>query len=136
MCGISGVVGQSLKYDPPESLKFAQDMATSLTHRGPDATKTIANDVGTAYLGMNTLLIVNPSGQTGPYCNSNKGVMLTFNGEIYNFKALAEEWGLHLQENATDAEVILAGYEKFGTDFVHSLDGMFAIAIVDNRLDK
>lgn len=136
MCGISGLVGIPLAKELQETKNRITKMATILSYRGPDGTATIHNQEGTAYFGMNTLLIVNEKGDIGPYWNEAGKVMLTFNGEIYNYRKLAKEWGVKLTGGKSDSHVVLTGYERFGPDFVNHLDGMFAIAIFDDRSKK
>ena len=58
---------------------------------------------------------------------------ITFNGEIYNYLELKEDLTAqgYTFNNQTDTEVILAGYQAYGTDFFKQLKGMFAFALLD-----
>ena len=73
-----------------------------------------------------------------PMSNRVNGIWIVFNGEIYNFQELREELksrGHHFFSR-TDTEVILHLYEEEGLDFVHRLEGMFALAIWDHRRQR
>lgn len=131
MCGITGIVGFSLSLNTKETEAYIKRMSAIQSHRGPDGDNTIKNTEGTAYFGMNSLLIVNDSANIGPYWDENQRFMLTFNGEIYNYKELALEWNIDLDIDKTDAQILFIGFNKYGINFVNSLDGMFAIAIFD-----
>jgi asparagine synthase (glutamine-hydrolysing) len=61
------------------------------------------------------------------------GVVISYNGEIYNYKEIREELGSSLFKTASDTEVILHAYNKWGTDCVSHLRGMFAFAIWDEK---
>src|SRR5690606_11757549 len=68
--------------------------------------------------------------------NSGK-VIITFNGEIYNFRKLKEQLVTEYNfKTNTDTEVILAGYQKWGIDVVNKLKGMFAFALLDEEKQK
>ena len=64
-------------------------------------------------------------------------VRLVYNGEVYNFRELAEKHDLrgkgHVFQSKTDSEVLLHLYEELGVEMVHELNGMFALAIWDGR---
>jgi asparagine synthase (glutamine-hydrolysing) len=80
---------------------------------------------------------LSPAGRQ-PMGNEDGTVWITYNGEIYNFPELREELaakGHHFQ-SATDTEVILHLYEKYGEACVERLNGMFAFAIWDGRHDR
>jgi asparagine synthase (glutamine-hydrolysing) len=132
MCGISGVVGLRAS----EDLVTVLDMADCLSHRGPDDTNIIKAPDGCAVFAMNTLLIVSAIGQTGPYADPSWKCILTYNGEIYNFRELASSWQISLDEDETDAHFLLKAYLKFGRTCLDHLDGMYAFAIYDLRSRK
>jgi asparagine synthase (glutamine-hydrolysing) len=120
MCGIAGAFGKQAPED-------VEKMLAKLAHRGPDG-QGIKN-LPTGTLGHTRLAIIDVEGGHQPM--EEDGVWITFNGEIYNYRALASE---HLSNQKfvthSDTEVILKLYCQFGTRCVDLLDGMFAFAIV------
>lgn len=131
MCGIAGIVGGDRKsIDAHEDV--AQDlslMLAAMNRRGPDGwgIKVIEQGV----LGHSRLAIVDLSGGRQPMVNEAGTNYLVANGEIYNHAAV--RWDLrhsHSFATGSDSEAILHLYEELGTDCVHSLDGMFALAIL------
>ncbi len=112
-----------------------EKMMNRIVHRGPDsAGKFVDSDVA---LGFRRLSIIDLAEGDQPMFNEDKSLVLTFNGEIYNFKDLrAELVGAgHSFANNSDSEVLLHGYEEWGEDMVKRLRGMFAFVIF-NRKDK
>jgi asparagine synthase (glutamine-hydrolysing) len=85
---------------------------------------------------MNTLLIVDPQAKPGPYLDRESGVLLAFNGEIYNYRQQATAWGIPLGPRDTDAHLVLRAWAKLGPSCLDGLDGMFALAIYDPRAGK
>jgi asparagine synthase (glutamine-hydrolysing) len=131
MCGIAGI----FKTEPDSRVDQAtiHRMCQSIIHRGPDDEGIYLNDgVG---LGMRRLSIIDLSGGRQPIHNEDKTVWVVFNGEIYNFRELRrelEQAGHQFYTN-TDTEVIVHLYEDLGSDCVHKLRGMFAIALYDQH---
>lgn len=132
MCGISGYIA---------SQKLNQDaMIQSLQHRGPDH-KGYYQDTfhqKEICLGHTRLSIIDLSEQGNqPMFSDDKQIVIVFNGEIYNFKELQNTFlkndNFH---SKTDTEVVLKLYEKLGIDFIHHLNGDFAISILDKRTNK
>jgi asparagine synthase (glutamine-hydrolysing) len=125
MCGIAGVFGRQSSQD-------VEKMLAKLAHRGPDG-QGIEN-LSNATLGHTRLAILDIEGGHQPM--EYEDACITFNGEIYNYRSLAQEYlaGMQFQTH-TDTEVILKLYKKLGAQCVKLLDGMFAFAIVqDNEL--
>ncbi|MFH8737127.1 asparagine synthetase B family protein [Streptomyces sp. NPDC017964] len=132
MCGIAGLAGR----DAVRHEHTVGAMGASQAHRGPDGTMHAASTDGRAVLAMNTLLIVDPQAVPGPYLDRETGVLLSFNGEIYNYRQQATAWGIPLSERDTDAHLILRAWAKIGPSCLEGLDGMFALSVYDPRVGK
>ena len=128
MCGITGGIGASA---PSKQLLDAQ--LKSLEHRGPDDSGTYVNTgIG---LGMGRLAIVEIAAGKQPASDATERINMVFNGEIYNYRELRQELeqsGIHCR-TSSESEVIINLYLKFGLNFTGKLNGMFAIAIHDER---
>ncbi len=125
MCGICGIVGEKR----PDLLRRMMDV---LKHRGPDDEG--ARETDAASLGFRRLSIIDLAGGHQPMTGC-ADVWLVFNGEIYNYHELRSDLeGLgHPFRTKSDSEVIVHGFEQWGTDVVARLDGMFAFAVWDER---
>ncbi|MFF0000762.1 asparagine synthetase B family protein [Streptomyces avermitilis] len=132
MCGIAGLAGG----DAVRHEHTVGTMGASQAHRGPDGTMHAAAADGRAVLAMNTLLIVDPQAMPGPYLEREAGVLLAFNGEIYNYRQQAKAWGIPLGPRDTDAHFVLRAWAKLGPSCLDGLDGMFALAVYDPRVGK
>jgi len=108
-------------------------MARSIVHRGPDDEGYYVNDrVG---LGFRRLSIIDIEGGHQPMSDAEESVRVVFNGEIYNFPELRRElesFG-HVFRTRSDTEVIVLGYKQWGDDVLNHLNGMFGLAIWDER---
>jgi asparagine synthase (glutamine-hydrolysing) len=129
MCGIAGVCNRN---GDPVNPGLLKRMTDRIAHRGPDGEgHYTAGPVG---LGHRRLAIIDlsPSGHQ-PMANETGDVVITFNGEIYNFQKLRVELEAkgHQFHSRTDTEVIVHAYEEWGEDCVSRFDGMFAFAIWD-----
>ena len=131
MCGIVGVL--QLTDAAAEDINLTP-MLDAIAHRGPDGQGQYAD--GPVLLGHRRLSIIDLS-EAGaqPMPNEDGSVVLSFNGEIFNFPGLREELEAagHRFRSRTDCEVLVHGYEEWGSDVVERLDGMFAFAIWDHR---
>lgn len=131
MCGISG----TFNYKTKRSVSFEtlKAMTDSIVHRGPDDEGFFMNDyIG---LGFRRLSIIDLNTGNQPIHNEDNTVWVVFNGEIYNYVELRKslEGRQHIFYTTSDTEVILHLYEEHGEDFVHHLNGMFAVALWDDR---
>lgn len=110
-------------------------MMDRIIHRGPDSAGKFV-DANIA-MGFRRLSIIDLAEGDQPMFNEDKSLVLVFNGEIYNFKELREQLIAqgHTFANRSDSEVLLHGYEEWGTELVAKLRGMFAFVIF-NRLDN
>jgi asparagine synthase (glutamine-hydrolysing) len=132
MCGIAGVIGPNAA----AAAELVASMTEILGHRGPDGAGIVVSIDRHAAIGMNTLAIVAPDGEIGPYCDPVTGCVLAYNGEIYNFRELALKWDIPLAPHETDAHLVLRAYTKLGAGCIDSFDGMFAIALYDPRSQR
>jgi len=118
VCALFGIIGD---YEPEK----AQEAFNTLLHRGPDD-KGVVSDEQTYFAHARLSIIDLSSNAHQPM--QKAGVTLLFNGEIYNFNALAEQLGV---KSASDTEVLLEAYLHWGEDFVVHVKGMYAIAIYE-----
>ncbi len=113
-------------------------MLDSISHRGPDDCGTFHDDF--VSLGHRRLSIIDtsPLGHQ-PMFNEDYSIVITFNGEIYNFQKLKTELidNGHRFRSKTDTEVLLHGYEQWGmASLLYKLEGMFAFTLWDSNLKK
>jgi asparagine synthase (glutamine-hydrolysing) len=134
MCGIAGYfdITKTITRDHLEK------MTSKIAHRGPDAQGIFVE--GPCGLGHRRLSIIDLSERANqPMVSSNDRYVIVYNGEVYNFR----EIGARLKSNvsnikdsvqlktSSDTEVVLEAFAAYGVDFIHQLNGMFAIAIYD-----
>lgn len=133
MCGIVGFIDKNSK---EKKDKIINDMMDKIIHRGPDS-KGSYTDSNIA-LGFRRLSIIDLEGGSQPIFNEDKTLVITYNGEIYNFKELRKELEQkgHKFSTRTDTEVILHGYEEYGKDIVKKLRGMFAFVIYNIKTNE
>src|SRR6476659_754927 len=129
MCGIAGLAtAHGLRRDD-EAL--VAEMLHGLAHRGPDDEAWMGDE--RAMIGSRRLAIIDLSTGNQPMTTTDGSVVISQNGEIYNYVELRDELLRHGHQLAThgDTEVIGHLYQEFGDDFVDHLRGMFAIALWD-----
>lgn len=128
MCGF---VGFTNKIDNAD--KIIKSMMDSIKHRGPDSEGLYLDD--DIAMGFRRLSIIDLSMGHQPLFNEDKSLVLTFNGEIYNYQDLREELinAGHTFETHVDSEVLLHGYEQWGKNLLNKLRGMFAFVIWDKN---
>ena len=132
MCGICGFTGHLAETEKREIL---DRMMKKIIHRGPDSEGVHLSE-GIA-LGFRRLSIMDLNNGDQPMYNEDKTMVVTFNGEIYNYRILRkelEEKG-HVFLNNADTEVLVHAYEEWGTDMVNRLRGMFAFVIWDTKTE-
>ena len=129
MCGIAGFVDKTIK----NKKKVIKDMAERIKYRGPDGEGYFIDDE--VALAHRRLAIIDLSSGGQPQYNEDNSLVIVFNGEIYNFVELKEELKKagHKFRNKSDTEVIIHGYEEWGTEVTKHLRGMFAFAIWDTK---
>jgi len=112
------------------------DMLGHLRHRGPDGhgIQVLQSDGAVAALGHCRLAIIDPANSHQPMSCSEDRYHITFNGAIYNYLELRAELQAAGKQfvTASDTEVMLHAYQHWGVEFVHRLDGMYALAIWDS----
>lgn len=133
MCGYVGFTNHLQKGKDAEVLKAMMD---SIAHRGPDSEGQFVGDE--VCLGFRRLSIIDLAEGDQPIYNEDGTKVLVFNGEIYNFKEIREELCQkgHTFKTHTDSEVILHGYEEYGTKIVQKLRGMFSFMIWDENAKR
>ncbi|MEX2123361.1 MAG: XrtA/PEP-CTERM system amidotransferase [Woeseia sp.] len=131
MCGISGIV--DLRERRPVNAALLRAMNDTLTHRGPDG-EGFHLEPGVGF-GHRRLSIIDLEGGKQPLYNEDESVVVTYNGEIYNFHELAEELigKGHQFRTRCDTEVIVHAWEEWGERCLDRFNGMFAFAIWDRR---
>src|SRR4026209_1852910 len=132
MCGISGAfaLGDRL---PAHVRHSVEAMNGSMAHRGPDGDGFYGTP--RVVLGHRRLAIIDRAGGHQPMANEDETCWISFNGEIYNHRALRpllESKG-HRFRTVANSEVILHAYEECGPACVDRLEGMFAFAIYGVR---
>lgn len=140
MCGIAGFI--SLRSNTDRDQAILDVMTDTLAHRGP-------NDRGTELLSLDgervvglghrrlTIIDLTRKGHQ-PMANHSGDIILSYNGEVYNYIELKEELVRlrHRFESSSDTEVVLKSYEQWGTDCFARFNGMWATAIFDGRRRK
>ncbi|MBM3204526.1 asparagine synthase (glutamine-hydrolyzing) [Candidatus Uhrbacteria bacterium] len=129
MCGIAG----ELRFDqqPVQEDRLSM-MGNALAHRGPDGGGVwLDGSVGFVHRRL-AIVDLSPAG-TQPMKSADGSLILTFNGEIYNYQELRQELEMQGQtfRSGSDTEILLALYQRFGEQMLAKLRGMFAFAMWD-----
>jgi asparagine synthase (glutamine-hydrolysing) len=122
MCGIAATVGIG---DPAV---FGR-LFGAIRHRGPDESGAL--EAGRARLGCHRLAIVDPEGGRQPLVSADGRRLLVFNGEIYNHRALRDEFRGYGYRSGSDGEVLFPLLEREGPAGLRRLRGMFAFVLYD-----
>lgn len=113
MCGIAGIVWQQ---NDSEKAAAIRKMTDAMAHRGPDAGEHFVDDE--IALGHRRLSIIDLSPEANqPMWDHSRRYVLTFNGEIYNFRKVKAELEGYPFRTSCDSEVILAAYSRWGVSF-------------------
>jgi len=131
MCGIFGAV--SLSGAPLKHPDCVAAMAAALAHRGPDGERIVGHE--RARLGARRLAIMDLTTGDQPFQSPDASIWMVCNGEIYNAPELRREYTLagYPFRSTGDIETIVPLYERFGADGVGRLEGMFGLAVWDDR---
>ena len=132
MCGICGYISKK-----PETKDTLIKMNQTLAHRGPNDHGEEIYQIGfDRYVGFAqrrlSILDLSSKGHQ-PMHTMNQRVSVVFNGEIYNYRKLKQELSDYQFISDCDTEVILAAYLKWGMGFVHKINGMYSIALLDRE---
>src|ERR1700722_2044897 len=135
MCGIAGFLDTSRSKAPEQLTLRARRMGTSLSHRGPDADGIwVDQNTGVAFGHRRLSIIDLPPVGAQPMHSASGRYVITFNGEIYNFKALRQELE-QLGETFrghSDTEIMLAAIARWGVEAsLKKFNGMFAFGFWD-----
>ncbi|MCA8904649.1 MAG: asparagine synthetase B, partial [Hyphomonas sp.] len=131
MCGIAGFLGSTVS--PNAAPALLQRMAATLGHRGPDEKGThAAPGIGLAHARLSVVGLAD--GQQ-PMADASGDLVISYNGEIFNYVELRERLQARGRRFATgsDTEVILHLYDEMGTACLDELNGDFAFALWDAR---
>ena len=135
MCGITGIINRRAKVDIDQLSK----MTDKISHRGPDAEGVFVNENKTCGLGHRRLSILDLSNAANQPMHSKCGnYSLVYNGELYNFKEIKETLeneGVNFA-TASDTEVILESFIKWGPKCVDYFNGMFAFAVWNEEKEE
>ncbi len=124
MCGIAGFIGKD-----KNKKKVLKKMCDRIKHRGPDDEGyCIRGDVA---LGQRRLSIIDIEGGRQPMFSKDGNLVVVFNGEIYNYQELKKELKDYPWQTNCDTEVLLYGYQEWGSDLPNHLRGMFSFALYD-----
>ena len=135
MCGIVGVATATGGMTTLDSAGNRQQALASLHHRGPDAQGQY-EDSG-IWLAHTRLSILDLSALGNqPMKSANERFVISYNGEVYNFRQLAKQSGLGSLTSSSDTEVVLELFAKIGVEACNLLNGMFAFAVYDTRARK
>ena len=128
MCGIAGFMGQV-----ENRADVIRNITEVITHRGPDSDGFFTDD--NISMGFRRLSIIDLGAGHQPIYNEDKSLVLTFNGEIYNYKDLRKELIAkgHKFYTDTDSEVLVHGFEEWKEDMLPKLRGMFGFAIYNTK---
>ena len=131
MCGIAGIYERN-----KDNKALMRSMLKSIEHRGPDDSSVFSHNDFT--LGHRRLAIIDLVSGNQPIFNENRTLCVIFNGEIYNYKEIKSdlEKKSHKFLTKTDTEVLIHGYEEYGTNLFEKLNGIFAFALLDLKNNK
>src|SRR5918995_1099141 len=138
MCGICGVWEYGATRGDVNR-ELVERMRDEMQHRGPDDAGELIFDEGRGGLGFRRLSIIDLSAAGHqPMRGCREDLWLVFNGEIYNHAALRQGLAArgHTYHSQTDSETIIHAYEERGSDFVYDIEGDYAIALWDAKLDQ
>ena len=134
MCGICGAVALDGNPIPELGLKL-EVMNDLISHRGPDDAGVWMHERRHVGIANRRLSIIDLEHGHQPM-SDEAGRWITYNGEVYNYPELRSELGVGDFRTTTDTEVVLRAHDRWGTDSLSRLRGMFAYALWDERADE
>ena len=132
MCGFVICIGKCNKTE-------ITNATVKIKYRGPDDTNYFFDDKNQIYVGHNRLAIMDPEFGKQPLVSSDKKVIIAYNGEIYNqfeLRKKLSEKNINLESSSSDTELVMKGYQYWGKSIFEKIDGQFAIAVIDLRINK
>ncbi|MBZ0207520.1 MAG: asparagine synthase (glutamine-hydrolyzing) [Flavobacteriales bacterium] len=131
MCGIAGIASSDLDGTGQGGAEpVVARMTAALAHRGPDAEGLWRGSK--VVLGHRRLSIIDlDPASNQPFHSADRRYVISYNGEIYNFRQLRESLSQHRFRTKSDTEVLLAAWTEWGEECLHRLEGMFAFAVWD-----
>ena len=132
MCGILGFIGKKVDFSDSKINR----MLNVLSHRGPDSTNFLKNDK--IIFGHTRLKIIDLKDNANqPMISNCRSLIITFNGEIYNYLELKNELSRSYEFKTNgDTEVILAAWKKWDVACISKLSGMFAFTIYNTKTNE
>jgi asparagine synthase (glutamine-hydrolysing) len=130
MCGVAGIAQRAPTGVPLDELAR---MAAAIRHRGPDGYGFFTSPhVGLAHTRLS---IIDLAGGAQPMASEDGQLVISYNGEVYNYRELADELRAlgHRFRTSSDTEVLIQAYEAWGTGMLSRLNGQFAFALWDGR---
>ena len=132
MCGITGIFTFSKQLNPA----WIKQMTDVIAHRGPNSDGFFVSENKKLALGHRRLSVIDLSDSANqPFYSLCKNFVMVFNGEVYNYKELAQKHNIKTK-TSSDTEVVLELFVKLGKNFVSELNGMFAFAIYNIKEEK
>ncbi len=125
------MVGSAERIPPFDRNKTRSTLA-SIKHRGPDAQgEYFDRNIWLGHVRLSILDLTSAANQ--PMTTKDGGLVITYNGEVYNFRELSAELSLSDLRSSSDTEVVLRAFEILGVDSLCKLNGMFAFAIYNKQ---
>jgi asparagine synthase (glutamine-hydrolysing) len=136
MCGIAGIIDPRRRLGVERLREVVEAMSACLAHRGPDDRGRWVSADGLCALSHRRLTIIDTS-RAGrqPMSDHTGAYLVSFNGEIYNFRELRDELarrGIRFSTRS-DTEVLLEAFAEFGAGVYERIEGMYAFAVFDTR---
>lgn len=131
MCGIAGILNLD---GAPVDEALLPPMTDAIAHRGPDGEgRWVEGPVGFGHRRLAIIDLTSLGNQ--PMISADHRYVLSYNGEVYNFRELRTELEAagYWFRSQTDSEVVLYAFAKWGPECVHRFNGMFAYAVWDRK---
>lgn len=131
MCGIAGIYFLNKENRISDSIK--KNVLSALQHRGPDYQGTVETPKCCMFHARLSILDLTEASNQ-PFTNSEKTKVLTYNGEIFNYSFLSEEFSS--LKTSGDVEVLFNLFEKNGVSILNKLNGFFSFAFYNSECDE